>query len=276
VRRALLYLGLLTILTAIFLIHNHSISAEQPTSRGIGLIIIGAALGVSSTLFQGFYGVKYADAGLMGITSGAALGSLIALKLGNEFGSRPGILITIIFALISFYVFDWAKNRFFVNGLLLTLIFSTPIILLSKNSTPDSTFWLLGSFHHLTKHPVKIFAPFVEVGIITSFFVARKVRSRSRQVKFFVGLGAAFLIGPWVNVTGAILGFGAFIPYLTRKLIQGDTRRLLSYAALTAPILLLLLDILINKLNEISVSAITLILALFLSWFGKKESNSKA
>jgi iron complex transport system permease protein len=274
VKRALLYFGLLSILTAIFILHNHIIDAYQPTSRGIGLIIIGAALGVSATLFQGFYGNDYADSGLMGLTTGAALGSLISLQLGNEFGTRSGIVFSVLGALITFYIFDWIKKRFFVNGILLTFILSTPIIFLAKNSEHDGTFWMLGSFQELTKHHVKVFAPFVEVGIITSFFVARHILKKNARIKLFVGIGAAFLIGPWVNVTGAILGFGAFIPYLTRKLIKGDTRRVLSYAALTAPILLIAIDILINILNEISVSVITLSLALLLSRFSKQEANS--
>jgi iron complex transport system permease protein len=276
VKRALLYFSLLLILTAIFILHNHTIHSYQPTSRGIGLIIVGAALGVSSTLFQGFYGNTYADSGLMGITTGGALGALISLKLGNGFGSRAGILISILGAFISFYIFDWAKKRFFVNGVLIALILSTPLIFLARNTQHDGTFWLLGSFRELSKLHVKVFAPFVEVGIITSFFVARHILKNSSKVKFFVGLGAAFLVGPFVNVTGAILGFGAFIPFLTRKIIKGDTRRELSYAALVAPIVLLLLDILINKLNEISVSVITLLLALVLSWFSKQKANSQA
>ena len=110
----------------------------------------------------------------------------------------------------------------------------------------------------------------------SSDLVARHILNKNAQIKLFVGLGAAFLIGPWVNVTGAILGFGIFIPYLTRKLIKGDTRRVLSYAALTAPILLIALDILINLLNEISVSVITLIVALLLSRFSKQEAYSQA
>jgi iron complex transport system permease protein len=275
VKRALLYFGLLLILSAIFIIHNHSIQAVQPTSRGIGLIIIGAGLGITATLFQGFYKNEFADSGLMGLTSGAALGSIVSLKLGNEFGSRIGILISVLFALVTFYIFDSIKNKFLINGILLTFILSTPIIFLTKNTDHDSTFWLLGSFTELNKHHVKVFAPFVEIGIITSFFVARKILSSSKYVKIFVAIGSAFLIGPWVNVSGAIIGFGIYIPYLTRLLIKGDTRRVLSYAALTAPIILLLLDILINKLNDISVSVIALTFSLLLSRFGKKQANSK-
>ena len=276
VKRALLYFSLLLILSAIFIVHNHSIQAIQPTSRGIGLIIIGAGLGITATLFQGFYKNVIADSGLMGLTTGAALGSIVSLKLGNEFGSRVGILISVLFAFITFYIFDFLKNRFFINGILLTFILSTPIIFLTRNTSHDSTFWLLGSFSELNKHHVKVFAPFVEIGIITSFFVARKILSTSKNVKLFVGIGSAFLIGPWVNVSGAIIGFGVFIPYLTRLLIKGDTRRVLSYAALTAPIILLALDIAINRLNDVSVSAIALVFTLLLSWFGKKQANSQA
>lgn len=269
-------MGLLTILTAIFLIHNHTITAEQPTSRGIGLIVIGAGLGITATLLQGFYGNQIADPGLMGITTGAALGSVVAIKLGNEFGSRAGILISVLFALITFYIFDWAKSKFVTTGILLTLILSTPIVLLTKGTAHDGTYWILGSFQELNKHHVKVFAPFVEVGIITSFFIARKIGAKNSAVKFFVALGSAFLIGPYVNVTGAIIGFGIFIPHLTRLVIKGDTRRVLSYAALTSPIILLLVDIVINKMNEVSVTLVALLLTLVLSRFCKQEANSKA
>lgn len=273
-KRWLLYFGLLAILTAIFLLHNHTIDAFQPTSRGIGLIIIGAGLGISATLLQGFYRNNVADPGLMGLTTGATIGSLISLKLGNEFGSRTGILISVLFAFITFYLFDWAKNKFIANGLLITFIFSTPVFFLANNSSHDSTFWLLGSFQELDKHHVKVFAPFVEVGIITSFFIARKILSDSRWIKVFVGVGVAFLLGPWVNVTGAIIGFSLFIPYLTRLLIKGDTRRVLSYAALTGPIIMLVLDIVINFLNEISVSVVALTFTLILSRVAKQKTNS--
>lgn len=159
---------------------------------------------------------------------------------------------------------------------MLTFILSTPILFLTKNSQHDSTFWLLGSFTELNKHHVKVFAPFVEVGIITSFFVARKILNESNVVKLFVAIGSAFLIGPWVNVTGAILGFGIFIPFITKRLIKGDTRRVLSYAALTGPIILIILDVLINKLNDISVSVITLAFSLLLSLFGKKQAQRQS
>jgi iron complex transport system permease protein len=274
-KRALLYLELLVILTAIFLIHNHTTGAYQPTSRGIGVMIIGAALGISSTLLQGFFRNTIADVGFMGIATAGALGSVTSIALGNEFGSRIGLFISVLFALAGYYAFGLIKNKFFTNGILLTLILSTPILLITQNKEHDGLFWILGSFTELNKLNVKHFAPFVEVGLITSFFVARKVLSNSNWVKFFVGIGTAFLIGSFVNVTGVIIGFGIFIPYLTQKLIKGDTRRILSYSALTGPILLLIIDMIVNHLNEISVTVITLLMALVLSWFSKKQAKSQ-
>ena len=191
-KRALLYLELLVILTAIFLIHNHTTSAYQPTSRGIGVMIIGAALGISSTLLQGFHRNKIADVGLMGIATAGALGSVVSIALGNEFGSRVGLFISVLFALAGYYIFTFIKARYLVNGVLLTLILSTPILLMAQNKKPDGLFWVLGSFTELNKLNVKHFAPFVEVGLITSFFVARKVLSNSNWVKLFVGVGTAF------------------------------------------------------------------------------------
>ena len=272
-KRALLYLQLLIVLVAIFLIHNHSISAYQPTSRGIGLIIIGAALGVSATLLQGFFQDTYSDVGLLGISSGATIGASIALLSGAKLGSYLGISISILFAFISFYKYRYLKARFKFGGILLLLAYSLIIFLLNLKKSPNSLFWTLGSFTQLNKIHVRTFAPFVEVGIITSFFIARKLFPNKKSTAFFVAVGTAFLIGPFTNITGAVIGFGAFIPTLTKKLINGDTRRILSYAALVGPIILLLLDIAINHLNEISISVLSIPLFLVLSRFSKQQAQ---
>ena len=273
-KRALLYFGLLGILTAIFLIHNHSISAYQPTSRGIGLIIIGAAIAIASTALQGYFQNTLADPGLVGLMAGASLGSVLGISMGFKFGSRFNILIAVLFTFMTFYIFEYLKNRFLLNGFLLSLILATPTILIARRGTHDFLFWSLGSFKDLDKINVKTFAPFVEVGIITSFFVARKIGT-TKNIKIWLAVGLAFLIGPFVSVAGAIYGFGIFIPKLTSKLIDGDTRRILSYSALVGPIILLLLDIAINNLKEISVSVITLGFALLLSRFSKEQAQSK-
>ena len=274
-KRALLYFELLIVLVIVFLIHNHVIKGFQPTSRGIGVIIIGAALGISSTIFQGYFKKVIAEPGIMGISTGATLGAVIAIKSGAEFGSYQGIATSILFGLISFYIFDLIKNRFLINGLILTLILSIPIVLLTLNEKHNPLFWTLGSFTELNKVHVKKFAPIVEIGIITSFFIARKIKDNSPKVKFFVALGAAFLIGPFTNVTGAVIGFGLFIPAITRKLIKGDTRRTLSYAALVGPILLLLIDILISHLNNVSASVIAISIAAVLPRSGKEQPQSE-
>ena len=77
------------------------------------------------------------------------------------------------------------------------------------------------------------------------------------------------------NVTGALIGFGLFIPAITRKLVKGDTRKVLSYAALIGPILLLTIDILISDLNNVSVSVIAVTIAALLPRTGKEQPQSE-
>ena len=209
----------------------------------------------------------------MGISSGATIGAAIALISGAKLGSYLGITLSILFAFITFYKYRYLKSRFKFGGIFLLIGYSLIIFLLNLKKTPNSLFWTLGSFTQLNKMHVRTFAPFVEVGIITSFFIARKLFSKKTQTTFFVALGVAFLIGPFTNITGAVIGFGAFIPALTKKLIKGDTRRILSYAALVGPIFLLLLDIAINHLNEISISVLSIPLFLVLSRFSKQQAQ---
>ena len=274
-KKALLYFELLVVIVVVFLIHNHTIKGYQPTSRGIALIIIGAAIGISSTLFQGYFKKVIAEPGIMGISSGAALGAVIALKAGADFGSYQGMVTSIFFALITFYIFYFIKNKFLINGILLTATLSLIIILLTLNDKHNGLFWTLGSFTELNKVHVKAFAPLVEVGIITSFLIARRIKNNSPITTFFVALGASFLIGPFTNVTGALIGFGLFIPAITRKMVKGDTRKVLSYAALIGPILLLLIDILISDLNNVSVSVIAVTIAALLPRTGKEQPQSE-
>jgi iron complex transport system permease protein len=268
-KKALLYFELLVVIVVVFLIHNHTIKGYQPTSRGIALIIIGAAIGISSTLFQGYFKKVIAEPGIMGISSGAALGAVIALKAGADFGSYQGMVTSIFFALITFYIFYFIKNKFLINGILLTATLSLIIILLTLNDKHNGLFWTLGSFTELNKVHVKAFAPLVEVGIITSFLIARRIKNNSPITTFFVALG------PFTNVTGALIGFGLFIPAITRKMVKGDTRKVLSYAALIGPILLLTIDILISDLNNVSVSVIAVTIAALLPRTGKEQPQSE-
>ena len=181
-KKALLYFELLVVIVVVFLIHNHTIKGYQPTSRGIALIIIGAAIGISSTLFQGYFKKVIAEPGIMGISSGAALGAVIALKAGADFGSYQGMVTSIFFALITFYIFYFIKNKFLINGILLTATLSLIIILLTLNDEHNGLFWTLGSFTELNKVHVKAFAPLVEVGIITSFFITRRIDRKSTRL----------------------------------------------------------------------------------------------
>ena len=50
----------------------------------------------------------------MGIATAGALGSVTSIALGNEFGSRTGLSISVLFAFAGYYIFSFVKNKFFV------------------------------------------------------------------------------------------------------------------------------------------------------------------
>lgn len=228
---------------------------DAPTAAGVILdirlprivlgLLVGAALAVSGVLMQAIFGNPLADAAVVGVSSGAALGAAASLTFGlTVFGlwTTPGFAfiggLTAVFAV---YAISRSGGRTEVVTLLLTGIAINAIagaglaILTFAGTTATReqiVFWQLGSLNGALWQNIVLVAPLVAVGVLAALFVAgrldlfalgertaRHLGVRVELLRVTVIVIVALLVCAAVAFAGIIGFVGLVIPHLMRMTI---------------------------------------------------------
>ena len=252
--------------------------------------MVGGALAVSGVVLQALLRNPLADPYILGVSSGSALGAIIAILLGLNItiGSLPSIplfgfaggLLTILFV----YQISKIHSKISVQTMLLVgvvtgAILAAIIMFITSIAGPHKVqgiiFWLMGSLTSQGYPMVAIVSFYVIVGILILFYHARSLNllvlgeesatqlgldvERTKKIAF---IGASLITGAAVSVSGLIGFVGILIPHVMRMIIGSDHRLLLPAAGLCGSIYLIIADTLARTLMapaEIPVGVITAI-----------------
>ncbi len=253
--------------------------------RALGAIIIGAGLGIAGAIAQGIFRNPLAEPTLIGLSSGATLGTIAVIASGaGTFGTRTIVGAAVLGAAIAALLVQWiAPNRgfgFLLTGIaissILTSIAGLLISMSAKPGIQSLSFWDFGSLSLLNNASVGMIAPYIEAGIITAFFVSRRldIYSLGDQSAHYMGVNAkrlrlwavlamALLIGASVSAVGSIAFLGLLVPHIVRLMVGPAHRRMLSLSGLVGAIVLLIADLLARTLfepNEIPLGLLTSLL----------------
>jgi len=252
--------------------------------------MVGGALAVAGVVLQALLRNPLADPYVLGVSSGSALGAIIAILLGLNItiGVLPSIplfgfaggLLTILFV----YHISKVHRKISVQTMLLVgvvtgavlaavIMFITSIV--GPHQVQGIIFWLMGSLSSQDYSLVLIVSFYVIIGILILIYHARSLNllilgeesaaqlglevERTKKVAF---VGASLITGAAVSVSGLIGFVGILIPHLMRMIIGSDHRLLLPVAALSGGIYLVVADTLARTLlapTEIPVGVITAI-----------------
>lgn len=237
--------------------------------RVVMSLVIGAALAVAGMLMQAIFGNPLAEPGVVGVSSGAALGACSAIVFGlNFFGEWTiailafggGLVTTLIV-----YVYSRAAGKTEVVTLILTgiavnafcgagLAFLTFIG--DTAAREQIVFWQLGSLNGSRWVQVAVVVPCVVVAVLVSFFVARRLDLLSLGEKSARHLGVnvealrllvivlvALLVGAAVSFAGIIGFVGLVVPHLMRMIIGPAHLPLLLTSTLGGGLLLVIADL---------------------------------
>ena len=285
-----LKIGILQIHESLWsLIGKHSIDAQTVWGvrfpRALGAIIIGAGLGIAGAIAQGIFRNPLAEPTLIGLSSGATLGTIAIIASGSAgFGTRMNVVSAVTAALLTaLLVQRLAPNKGF--GFLLTGIAVSAILmaaaglLITMSSKPgiqSISFWNFGSLSLLNNSTVGLIAPYVETGIIAAFFVSRRPDIYSlgdhsshylgvnpKRLRLWAVIALALLIGASVSAVGSIAFLGLLVPHIVRLMIGPAHRRLVSLSGFVGAVVLLIADLLARTIfepNEIPLGLLTSIL----------------
>ena len=283
-------LGILHLHRSVFaLVGKHDVDAttvwQVRFPRALGAVIIGAGLGVAGAVAQGIFRNPLAEPTLIGLSSGATLGTISLIASGASiYGTRANIGAAVLAAAITAVLVQWlAPNKgfgFLLTGIavsaILTSLAGLLISISPKPGIQSIAFWDFGSLTLLNNSTVGMIAPYIEIGVIICFFVSRKLDIYSlgessahymgvnpKRLRLYAIIGLAFLIGASVSAVGSIAFIGLLVPHIVRLLIGPAHRKMLSLSALVGAIVLLLADLLARTLfvpNEIPLGLLTSLL----------------
>jgi iron complex transport system permease protein len=247
-------------------------------------MIVGAALSVAGASFQALLRNPLADPYVLGVSSGAALGSILSLIWASQLpGATPfGAFAGAVAATAAVYFLGRREGELDSYALLLggiiTASFLSALIMflmttISGRELRGMAFWLMGDLS--TPSPVSSgwLLLVLVLGVAAIYTTAADLNLLLGgeqealhlgvdvvRVKLVVYLGASVLTGLAVSVSGAIGYVGLIVPHLVRLLFGSDYRLLIPATALGGAIALVLADTLARTLvspTELPVGAMT-------------------
>lgn len=230
-------------------------------------VLIGAVTGLSGAVLQGLLRNPLAEPGLLGVSSGASLGAVIAIYYGFA-AAFP--LAAPIFALVGAGLTAGAALVLSRRGGSLSLILAGAAVSaiaaagvsLALNLAPNPyaayeiMTWLMGSLADRSWEHVQLAAPFILVGggvllltwrgldaLALGEAQAESLGIDVRRVRLLALLGTAFGVGGATAVAGAIGFVGLIAPHLVRPLVGQRPGAVLIPAALAGALIVTAADV---------------------------------
>ncbi|WP_424955468.1 FecCD family ABC transporter permease [Ectopseudomonas oleovorans] len=238
-------------------------------------LTVGMVLALCGVAMQGLFRNPLADPGLVGVSSGAALGAAVAIVGGAAFGGLPeafapyllsacafvgGLLVTALVYRLGRREGQTNVATILLAGIALTALAGAAIGLftyLADDATLRTlTFWNLGSLNGASYARLW---PLLLATLAVALWLPRRARALNalllgesearhlgfdverlkRELVFCTALG----VGAAVAAAGLIGFIGLVVPHLMRLLVGPDHRLLLPASALAGASLLLLADL---------------------------------
>lgn len=231
-------------------------------------VLVGAALSAAGAIMQGVFGNPLADPGIIGVSSGAAVGASLmivtGLAAGNSFAIPGGAFVTGLLTALLIYAISRSRGRTEVITLILTGVavnaFAGAALALmtfaaTTNQREQIVFWQMGSLAGARWDAVGTIVPIVIIGLILASGVsgqldllslgddaARHLGVNIERLRISTIVIVAVLTAAAVAFAGIVGFVGLVIPHLLRMLIGPGHRVLVPASAVGGALLLVLAD----------------------------------
>ncbi len=248
--------------------------------RAVVALLVGGALGISGAALQGLFRNPLADPGVLGVSSGASLGAVLAIALGLASvtvwalpacafaGAAADVLL--VFAIAA----RRGRGRLFSGTLLLVGVavgalsaslstFVLSATLARYDAGRQIVYWLLGALEARTWDHVLLGGPAILAGSAVIAAHARELDALMLgeigatsvgvdvpRVRIRLVLASALIVGAAVAVAGPIGFVGLLVPHLVRLALGAGHRALLPLAFTGGGLFLLLADLVARAIPD--------------------------
>ncbi|MET8166587.1 iron chelate uptake ABC transporter family permease subunit [Streptomyces sp. NPDC005329] len=259
---------------------------DERLSRTVLGLLVGAALGLSGAVLQALTRNPLADPGLLGINAGASAAVVTAI---TYFGvtSLTGYVWFAFFGAAAVGALVWFLGgsrgatpvRLALAGTAISAAlygYLQAVMIMDGAALARMRFWTVGSLSTATDETIRQVLPFLVVGTLLAFALARPLNAvtmgddtakalgadlnRTRALSM---LAATVLCGAATAACGPIVFVGLMVPHIVRSFTGPDLRWIMPYAAVLSPVLLLGSDVIgrvVARPSEVQVGIITAII----------------
>jgi len=246
--------------------------------RVIAAGLVGAALAVAGTAFQGLFRNPLVSPDILGASAGAALGAVLGIFLSlGVFAIQALAFVGGLLAVASVYAVGLAVRArdpvlvLVLAGVVIGALFGAGVGLIKYladpyNQLPAMTFWLLGSLASIGPSDlIPLFGP-IALGTLVLFALRWRMNVMSLPDEEARALGvptgglriaiiaAATLVTSASVATAGVVGWvGLVVPHIARTLVGPDFGRLIPAAALIGGGFLLLIDTLARTAAPVEI-----------------------
>lgn len=239
--------------------------------RVLCVAMTGAALSLAGGAMQGLLKNPLADGSTLGVSSGAALGAVIAIAFGVSFPALPlagTMVLAILFAFLSLLIIlglaykldrSLSTNTIILIGVIFSMFVSSlmsVIITFAADRLQSITFWTMGSLQGKSYTDAAIVGGallvfggivFLHARELNAFAIgednARHIGVDVRRVRLTLLAAVSGLIGVCVSIGGTIGFVGLVTPHMARMLVGPNHRRLLPASLFGGAVFLMLADL---------------------------------
>ncbi len=270
----------------------YSIIVSVRLPRVICVALSGAALSICGGAMQGLLKNPLADGSTLGVSSGAALGAVIAIAIGLYIPNSPvtaTMLMAMLFAFLSMlfilslsYKMDYSlsTNTIILIGVIFSMFASSILALITSfasHKLREITFWTMGSLSGSSYYNALIL--FVALAICGSVIImhsselnafaigednARHIGVNIKKTRLTIMIMVSILIGVCVSIGGSIGFVGLVTPHIIRMIVGPNHKKLLPASLFGGAIFLMLADLIARTI----ISPLELRLGIVTSFVG--------
>jgi iron complex transport system permease protein len=246
--------------------------------RVLAALLVGAALAAAGTAYQGMFRNPLVSPDILGVSTGAALGAVLAIFLSQSILMSQAFAFAGGLAAVSLVYGVGSRLRghdpllaLVLTGVVIGTLLGSAIALLKYladpyNQLPAITFWLLGSLASIAPKDLLVAAPLALVGLVPMLLLrwrmnllalpddeARALGVDTRRLRTLVVACATLMTASVVAISGIIGWVGLLIPHAARLVVGPDFGRLLPLAMLMGAAFMLAVDTLCRTIATIEV-----------------------
>ena len=251
--------------------------------RVIVAVMVGAALSVSGAVFQGIFRNPLVSPSILGVTSGASFGAMLAIFLSGSSAWAVGssaFLWGLIAVFLAYQIGRRGGNSvtsLVLAGVIISALFTAGTSFLKYRADPYQqlpamVFWTMGSFNAIVWADATRASSLIVLGMACIYVLrwwlnpmalsdedAMALGIDVPRARFIYILITTLIVAASVAACGNIGWVGLVVPHMARIIVGSDHDALIPFSALSGGIFMLVMDTLARVLpgGEIPVGILT-------------------